>query len=115
MQIRENYPIYLNPTFPEICDLAKCWSTLRICINENNGDFLIASGYGNTHSTIWSYYKRIDKRAMLSCFIMYKEVGTAYLNAEDVGGNIKDRRWSRYFNDDHVAIIKDIINQSELN
>jgi hypothetical protein len=115
MKLCENFPIYLNPTFQELCELSKHWDTLRICINDNNNDFLVASGYGNTHNTIWQYYKQIDKRAMLSCFIMYKENGIVYLNTEDVGGNERDRRWTKYFNAEHIDIIKDIINQSELN
>lgn len=51
------YPAYLNPTFDELIELAKSgWDTCRILWNEDNKDFIIASGYGNTHDSVQSRY-----------------------------------------------------------
>jgi hypothetical protein len=46
-----SYPIYLNPTFEEIVELAaQSIDTLRIM---EDGDHLaVASGYGNTHDSV---------------------------------------------------------------
>lgn len=118
MKLREDCPIYLNPDFNEICEIAKRgWDTIRICVSESN-NLLLASGYGNTHNTISTYYKQTSleaKREFLDCFILYKESGTAYFNTEDIrGGNEKDRRWQRFFDNSHAEIIKDLILESDL-
>ena len=117
MKLRNDYPIYLNPGFAELEELSEYWDTIRICVVEEEGDILLASGYGNTHSTIGHFYKQQSKkrRLFLDCFILYKRDNTAYLNTTDRrGGRFADRRFSKYLSKDHVLLIKDLIQLSGL-
>lgn len=117
MKLSDNYPIYLNPDFPELCELAKkSWDTIRVCTTET-GNILLASGYGNTHNTILTYYRQYtgNRYEFLDCFILYKEAGIAYFNTEDIqGGREKDRRWAKYFSTEHEEILRDLIKESNL-
>lgn len=57
MKIRDDYPIYLNPTNAELLELAESqWDSLRVM--ECDDTLVIASGYGNTHETLVQYYKK---------------------------------------------------------
>lgn len=113
----DNYPIYLNPTFDEIVDLAKRkWDSIRILII-NDSDICIASGYGNTHSSMVQCLRRIKgNRFSTDSYILYHENSLAYFNLEDVTGkrNATYRYWSECFNKDHIEIFRDLIRESDL-
>jgi hypothetical protein len=120
VKLCEDSHIYLNPTFNELTELSnRSWDSIRICVTEKD-DILMASGYGNTHSSIIKQYRKLEgvnKYESLVCFILYKEAGVAYFNTEDiVGGRLKHRSpgWEKYFSDNHVDMIKDIIRESDL-
>ena len=55
-----NYPIYHNPTVEECQALAQhpaTWDTLRVLLFDLDDQLLVASGYGNTHSSLVAFYK----------------------------------------------------------
>jgi hypothetical protein len=57
MKLREDYPIYLNPTDKELIELAESnWDSLRVL--ESSDTLVIASGYGNTHESLAQFYKK---------------------------------------------------------
>lgn len=120
MQIRplddwgEHYPIFLNPDFNECLRLAKSgWDTLRILDDGEN--IIIASGYGNEHNTLARFGRlHLGKRWNADPSILYHENGIAYLNASDMGGPEKTTKIWKYFSDNHVEILKDIIRESGL-
>ena len=118
MKLADNYPIYLNPNFNEILELAQAgWDTIRICVESDTGDILLASGYGNTHTSIARRYKIINRRGLLDSFLLYKEGNIAYFNTEDMrGGREKHRSpgWEKYFSQEHEEAIKDLIRESNL-
>ena len=118
MKLTDSYPIYLNPNFNELLELAQAgWDTIRICVEPDANDILLASGYGNTHTCIARQYKAINRRGLLDGFILYKEANIAYFNTEDIrGGRAKHRSpgWEQYFSQEHEEIIKDLIRESNL-
>ncbi len=115
------YPSYLNPSFDELLELAASkWDTCRILINPLNDDFIIGSGYGNTHASIVERY-RIHlgrKRApQTDTFIMYHEGGVVLFNMEDMANGHLKTRWTEacvMFSDTHCEILKDLIRESGL-
>jgi hypothetical protein len=55
--LREDHPIYLNPSDKELITLAESgWDSLRVM--ENDETLIIGSGYGNTHETLVQFYKK---------------------------------------------------------
>ena len=123
------YPSYLNPSFEELLELAQSsWDTCRILVNNDNDDFVIASGLGNTHSSILDCYRlhlggvrrESDNRVIMrnhpsvDSFILFHSQGIAFMNLEDVSGS----QYSRYeqwpFLESHLDIIKDLIRESNL-
>jgi hypothetical protein len=113
------YSSYLNPTFEEILELAKSgWDTCRILMNPDNNDLVIASGYGNTHSSIAERYRvALGKRRIPSCesYILYHENRIALLNLEDVSGSQRARVADNLdLFGKHQDLIKDLIRESDL-
>lgn len=133
------YPCYLNPTFDEIVELAKSgWDTCRILVVSSYdverglpNDFIIASGFGNTHGSVQTRYyihlgaKRIEVNGRtrwrskanlphLDPSILHHSNGIAYMNCEDIGGGQYDRIDKWPLDDTHLEILKDLIRESEL-
>lgn len=114
-----HFPIYLQPTFDELCELAKSnWDTCRVLVTDE-GELVIASGYGNTHTSMWQAlraYKK-NKYVHVESYIIYKEFGTLYMNLEDMGGRRAARleQWQNYFvKQEHVDMLKDLARESSL-
>ncbi len=110
-------PIFVNPTFDEILILAaNRWGTIRILSSET--ELILASGYGNTHSSMITRLRLHRNRRQLDydSYILYHEHNTAYFNLEDVSGNDRAsfRIWKKYFTEDQVALLRDLIRESEL-
>lgn len=126
MKLREEYPIYLDPDFAEVLEICKVgWDTLRVGTftipysqTLENEHLVIASGYGNIHTTlahaIRDHFR--NKRIMMDPYILHHRGGIAYFNLEDVGGSQYARyeKWSGFFRQEHVEIFKDIIRESGL-
>lgn len=111
-----DYPIFINPDFAEIAELAKSgWDTVRICVdNENIG---VASGYGNTHQSVIDMMrvKLDDRRLLPESYILFKEDGDFWFNCEDMSGERKLHYKSaiaRYFDSPHDEILSDLVNNS---
>lgn len=112
-------PCYLNPDFNEILELARSqWDTCRIAIALDSNDMVIASGYGNTHTSILERYRlHLNKRRTPSTdtFILYHEEGKAYLNLEDVTGKRKARIMDNLdLFGPHAETVQDLIRESDL-
>ena len=124
MRLREDYPIYLNPTDTELVELASTeWDTLRVV--ECEGTFLVASGFGNTHETLVQYYKRKNGEGKTkirnlpdwSSFIFFHDrTGIMLCNLEDVGGSDKatPSRWRRRFGAERLRQLRLIAEHSGL-
>lgn len=114
----EWYPCYLNPTFDEIIELSKSgWDTCRILINDDNDDIIIASGLGNTHSSIVErYHIHLGKKRapQTSPFIMHRSEGIVYMNQEDIGGSQYDRIDKWLIEGKNLDILRDLIRESGL-
>lgn len=112
------YPCYLNPTFDEVLELARSgWDTCRILVNSANGDMVIASGYGNTHTSIANRYRAYTKRKRdgLDPYILYHRNGVALLNLEDMSGHERARvEENLELFAPHEDLIRDLIRESNL-
>lgn len=112
------YPCYLNPSFDEVVELAKSsWDTCRILVNNENGDLIIASGYGNTHESISKLYSDHLKKKRRPCtdsFILYHSNRVAFMNLEDVSGSQRARLEDWPFDEPHLSVIKDLVRESDL-
>lgn len=77
-----DYPVYIDPTFQEIVELAKARpDTLRIMDGEDH--FAVASGFGNTHSSVCkAVAKVLGVKLWLNAddYILYREYGQWYFN-----------------------------------
>lgn len=114
------YPVYLNPTFDEILKLAKTnWDTIRICYEEKSKDLYIASGYGNTHTSVSRTAKQYknNNRLYFYTYILYRYSGKAYMNLIDVGESDDAcyDKWKHEFDSDALKILKDLVRESNLN
>jgi len=78
-----DYPIYINPDFGEIVELAKTKpDTLRIIEGYDNQNIAIASGYGNTHDSVvkGARVKLENKRWSGFDYILYREAHEWFWN-----------------------------------
>lgn len=115
------FPCYLNPSFNELKELADSrWDTVRILIidERNNKGIAIASGYGNTHTTIahalQDHYK-VKRAPFTHDFILYKRMGKAYINDPVIGRNLSiDQALREYFTPEQTEILKELVNLSDL-
>lgn len=117
MRIREDYPIYLDPSDEELIQLAESgWDTLRVM--EGPEVFAIGSGFGNTHDSIIYYYamsKGFKREKALygykwggrwpdwDPFIFFHErSGIMLCNLEDVSGSRRamPSEWKDYLSSD---------------
>lgn len=110
-----DYPIFIDPTFPEILTLCKeRWDTLRLCVDDDI--FAVASGYGNTHQSIIDIVKRAEglRRWHPETYIIFRDQGF-FFNLEDVNGGrrVPWEQCKGYFHPEHWDVITEIINQSE--
>jgi hypothetical protein len=110
-------PIFLNPSFDEILELAQNrWDTIRILASKK--DLVLASGYGNTHSSMMFCLKKHYGRQVLyyESFILYHNHQKAYFNLEDLSGNEEAGYivWREYFSQEQVEILRDLIRESGL-
>lgn len=121
MIIREDYPIYVNPDFDEIKQIAeRGWDTLRIMASDEY--FIIGSGYGNTHSSLVVFAKNLlKKREMfhLLAYIMFHEGGRCYFNMDGKTDQKDDESMPAskalgYFCKWQQETIRDIIRESDL-
>lgn len=98
-----SYPILVNPTDREIEKFgeAEAWDSLRIaecscneCNNKDNKTFAVASGLGNTHTSITNRAHRFCIENKLLCrfilpytYIIYIDKKRFYFNLQDVSGS----------------------------
>jgi hypothetical protein len=132
------YPCYLNPDFGEVLELAKSgWDTIRILaeqphgkvVESTPGDLIIASGLGNTHSSIMDAYAkskggyrvvngRVRYRGIphVTPYILYHENRIALFNLEDCSGSQRARfsEAEKYFYSGHAELLRDLIRESDL-
>lgn len=73
-------PVYVDPTVEEVVELASRYhDTLRII--EGEGHTALASGYGNTHSSVYATARLIlGKRWSGLDLILFKELNEWYWN-----------------------------------
>lgn len=107
------YPMYLNPDFGEILELAKSgWDTCRILYNESNSDIIIASGLGNTHNSMVIRYKEyLNKKRAPYCdsYILWRNRNQqCILNPEGDG----QEPWGLDVLGKHEELIRDLIRES---
>ena len=126
MKIRHDYPIYLNPTWEELEELAKSgWDTVRIAVDGQN--LILGSGHGNTHHSLAHFYgvhKGITPRertgsvcaSLDSCLILYYRGKQAYFNNDDDGGTDRARLTAlrNCLSEQHYQMLTDLIQLSEL-
>lgn len=121
MKIRDDYPIYVNPDFEEILELAESkWDTCRIMESEEY--LCIASGYGNTHNSIVTYTRQLLKKKemfSLCSFILFHEQGICYVNGDGHLPYKDDRRVRlqsalKYFSANSIPMLKDLARESGL-
>lgn len=115
-----NYPVYFEPTFDEIVQLAQSnWDTIRICVTES-GNLALGSGYGNTHSSMIQRLKvhLNQKYVWCECYILYYAQSNhqALMNFVDITGNeaVEYREWKKHFNSEQLETLKDLIRESNL-
>ena len=122
MKLCKDYPIYVNPTFDEIVEMAHShWDTMRILVtndilDRNRHDFAIGSGYGNTHhSLVLGYRKYRGKKHFSSdTYILYHENGRVYMNLEDVGRSARASFSAWPLDQEHLALLRDLVRESGL-
>ena len=137
MKLRQDCPVYLNPTDEELVELAESyWDTLRVM--ECDEVLVIGSGFGNTHETLVQLYKRHsgggrtkkrwDPRTQREeevwvgatpdwdPYIFFHKVGIMLCNLGDVGGpdNALPQRWKRCFSEARNRQFEFIAEVSEL-
>ncbi len=138
MKLREECPVYLNPTDSELVELcSEPWDTLRVM--ESDEVFVVGSGFGNTHETLVQLYKRHvgggrtknrwDPRAQAEVevyvgstphdwdpFIFFKRGSTMVCNLGDVGGPAcaAPDMWRREFSDERLRQLDIIAQCSDL-
>lgn len=93
---------------------ASKWDSIRICLDGT--DIGIASGYGNTHSSVTNKMRAILGRRLLPrTYILYHQHGEFFFNMEDVSGN-ECEPWRDVvdveFEQNHADMIRDILNNS---
>jgi len=114
-----SYPIFIDPDFNELMELAKSgWDTVRICLNQNDDFIAMASGHGNTHQSVIDAVKNVKglRRWHPETYILFKEQGDFWFNLEDVSGERKAhyrKVVKEYFSDVHGQMILDLIANSE--
>lgn len=107
------YPILINPEFWELGELfLEKWDTIRICVDGKN--IGLASGYGNTHSSITSMMRvKLNNRRLLpDTYILFRQDGDFFFNLEDIGGGRKvhyRKVLKEWFEEDHARILQDIV------
>jgi hypothetical protein len=115
MKITNDYPIYIDPTFDEICELAKSkWDTIRICRIEDLDCIILASGYGNTHASLVNAVKSYFNLKSVwidNCAIIWYRNNIAYMSEE---GESQKHFNDKLYKDSDNAIIKDLIRESGL-
>lgn len=97
-------PIYFEPTFEEMLELTKSFDTLRIGMVREKGEYylVIASGFGNTHSTLSRALGELNPRCRPSRIdglkyngldgtaILYEEDRKFWFNMNDLDGGEKE-------------------------
>lgn len=113
-----NSPVYMNPTFDELVELAKShWDTIRILVLDETNDILLASGYGNTHECLvrsWRAHTSNKRGPYATPYILFHEQGRAYMNCEDVSMRHREPygRWP--LEQQHLELLRDLVRESEL-
>ena len=105
------FPVYINPTLEEIEELTdQQWDTLRILVVSDTKELCIASGYGNTHSTMVKCLQanKQKRRVHTQDAILYFEGNRAYINDSysDLGDKIPAKHWNRLFEENHRSILE---------
>lgn len=106
-------PILFNPTFPELMEIGKQpWDSIRICVEGD--DIALATGFGNTHSSICEGVQKLLGRRWLCSDdpILFREGGAYWFNLEHLGGGRKvplAKGLRQVFSEDHANIIRDLV------
>lgn len=109
MNISDSNPVYIDISPDDVRDItAQAWDTLRILVVDER--LCIATGYGNTHSSMVYHLKRYlqDKRVQGDDSIMYFEGKTAYINDTCFGSGdrLPARKWGKIFTEEQVDMLK---------
>jgi hypothetical protein len=109
-----SYPIYIDPTFDEIVELAKSQpDTLRVLEDEHVT--ALASGYGNTHDSVCKAVRLHlgNKRWLGVDYILFNEMHQWFINPLGHLPTPHDRvpyeRCLKYFEDKTQVAIKDFV------
>jgi hypothetical protein len=121
--------IYFNPDFKEMIALTKSFDTLRIGLKREKGKYnlVIASGYGNTHSTLSRALGELNPRCKVSkfdglkydgldgCAILYEEDNKYWFNMADLRGDEKETPEValRTFGEPAKSMLKEIVKLSQ--
>ena len=105
------FPVYLEPTLEEMQKLASNqWDTLRVLVVDSTKELCVASGYGNTHSSMVHCLQRYKntKRVYTEDYIVYHESNIAFVNDSYAGSGdkIPHRKWTRLFEPQHLNVIE---------
>lgn len=122
-------PVYFDPEFDEIIELTKSFDTLRIGLKLEKGRYhlVIASGLGNTHSTLSRALGELNPRLKVSridglkydgldgCAILYEEDNRIWFNMDSIGEGEKVSPYDaiKQFPSEIRQMIKDIVRLSE--
>lgn len=107
------YPIYLNPTQEELQELAQSnWDTLRILLTPDPEELVIASGLGNSYSSMLQALIKFKNGILqdVDCFVVYHENNRVFMNLEDWGGEEQATfaNWGEVLNV-HLNTLKNLV------
>lgn len=108
-----SYPVYLNPTFEELIELAKSRvDTLRIC--EYKDQLAVASGYGNTHTSVTAIArKEWGKRWHPYTHILFQRMGAWAWNLNSADVFVSLEEGYRHVEIVTVQAVRDFVNLVE--
>lgn len=111
-----NLPMYIDPTFDEICELAEShWDTIRILVSEDLDCLILASGYGFTHSTlvqVCKEYFKVKRFYTEKDAIIWTENGRAFLGECGDDDSIKHRFDDHLFTNEQAQLLRDLVRES---
>jgi hypothetical protein len=116
-KITKDYPIYIDPSFEEICELATSnWDTCRILTCDDLDDVLIiGSGYGNTHQSLvvaGKAYFNVKRFYTSNDKILFHKNEIAFISEAGEEDRFRYERWKQDFTSRVVQQLKDLIRES---
>lgn len=106
------YPVYLDISPQDIQDItAQSWDTLRVLVISDTLELVVATGYGNTHSTMVRHltaHKKMRRIQTDDSIIYFEREKIAYANDTcfGQGEKIPVSKWDILYESQHIDILK---------